>query len=67
MKESDFELDYEIFREIDAAIKTLEENGKSVNDYYLYVSRRIWEELGRPEYFECGVGKVPVIVVDELD
>ena len=60
-------MDYEIFREIEAAIRTLTENGKPVDDYHLYVSHRLWNELGRPEYFECGVGKVPIIVVDEAD
>ena len=60
-------MDYEIFREIEAAIRTLAENGKPVDDYHLYVGRRMWNELGCPEYFECAVGKVPIIVVDEAD
>ena len=60
-------MDDEIFREIEAAVRTLAENDKPIDGYHLYVSRCLWNELGCPEYFECAAGTVPIIVVDKTD
>ena len=60
-------MDEEIFREIEAAIRKIAEIGKPIDDYHLYVNRWLWNKLGCPEYFVCGVGTVPIIVIDEVD